>query len=61
MTESRERFIETRQELHRHAQPKPEFVHCCKCGKADERSNMGVVGFNVYKCWECLAGITEGT
>lgn len=61
MTESRERFIEKRQELYRHPEPKPEFVHCCKCGKADKRSNMGVVGYNVYKCWGCLAGIVEGS
>ena len=60
MTESRERFIEQRQELYRHPEPKPEFVRCCKCGKADKRTNMGVVGYNVYKCWECLAGIVEG-
>ena len=59
MTESREIYIVSRQELYRHAQPKPKFVHCCKCGKADKRSNMGVVGYNVYKCWECLAGIVE--
>lgn len=57
MTESRERYIEARQELYRH--PEPKFVHCCKCGKADKRTNMGVVVYNVYKCWECLAGIKE--
>lgn len=28
--------------------------------EADKRANMGVVGFNVYKCWECLCGIVEG-
>lgn len=61
MTESKERFIEMRQELYRHPEPKPEFVHCCKCGKADKRSNIGVVGYNVYKCWGCLAGIVEGS
>ena len=60
MTESRERYIVSRQELYRHPEPKPEFVHCCKCGKADKRTNMGVVGNNVYKCWECLEGIVEG-
>lgn len=53
MTESRERFIERKREMYRREQPKPEFVHCCKCGKADKRENMGVVGYNVYICRRC--------
>ena len=34
MTESLERFIEMRQELYRHAQPKPATARCKYCGKS---------------------------
>ena len=59
MTESRERYIENRQELYRHPEQKPRTVWCCKCGMAGEPRNMGLVGDGVYKCWMCLAGIKE--
>lgn len=53
MTESRERYIVARQELYRHAQPKPEFVHCCKCGKAYPVVELGCIGYGVYICMGC--------
>ena len=44
MTESRERFIEMRQDLYRHAQPKPTTARCKYCGKAYPVGEMGCIG-----------------
>ena len=60
MTESRERFIESRRELYRNQKPKPRTVRCCKCGIEGAPKDMGYVGDNVYKCAFCLPGTKEG-
>jgi hypothetical protein len=53
MTESRERFIEARQELYRHAVPKPSTARCKYCGKAYPMGEMGCIGYGVYICRGC--------
>lgn len=53
MTESRERFIEKRQEPYRHAQPKPTTARCKYCGKAYPVGELGRIGYGVYICRRC--------
>ena len=53
MTESQERFIERRQELHSHAQPKTTTARCKYCGKAYPVGEMGRIGYGVYLCRGC--------
>lgn len=53
MTESRERFIEMRQELYRHAQPKPTTARCKYCGKSYPVGELGQIGYDVWICRRC--------
>jgi hypothetical protein len=53
MTESRERFIKARQELYRHAQPKPTTARCKYCGKSYPVVELGRIGYGVYICMGC--------
>lgn len=53
MTESRERFIEKRQEIYRHVKPKPTTHRCKYCGKEYPEAEMGQIGFNVWMCRGC--------
>lgn len=53
MTESRERFIEARQELYRHAAPKPKTARCKYCDKEYQQSKMGQIGDDVWMCKKC--------
>jgi ribosomal protein L37AE/L43A len=54
MTESRERFIEMRREMYRHAVPKPSTARCKYCGKAYPVGEMGQIGLDVWICRSCV-------
>jgi hypothetical protein len=47
MTESRERFIEARQELYCYAVPKPSTARCKYCGNTYPVGEMGQIGYGV--------------
>lgn len=53
MTESRERFIERKREMYRHAAPKPTTARCKYCGKSYPVGEMGCIGYGVYICRRC--------
>lgn len=53
MTESRERFLEARQELYRHPEPKPATARCKYCGKRYPVGELGCIGYGVYICRRC--------
>lgn len=53
MTESRERFIEQRQELYRHAERKPSTARRKYCGNAYPVGELGCIGYGVYICRRC--------
>ena len=53
MTESRERFIERKRELHRQATPKPMTARCKYCGNAYPVGELGCIGYGVYICRRC--------
>ena len=53
MTESRERYLEQRQELYRHAAPKPTTARCKYCGKSQPVVELGQIGYGVYICRGC--------
>lgn len=53
MTESRERFIEKRQELYRNVKPQPTTARCKYCGKSYPVGELGCIGYGVYICRRC--------
>lgn len=53
MTELRERYIVSRQELYKGVKPKPTTHRCKYCDKEYPQSKMGQIGDDVWMCKKC--------